>query len=358
MKICISTWGNPEAWRYAGYVSDEGAAARGFSTLNLLVEGMGCDKIYIIVLNTLVSLQGLNSYDDVERRVAEYVENYLCLKPEHRNRVEMVVAPGTMKKQVGNFNEHFSTDLRNTRLKILTELYLRVINVVSGLQRQKVEVLLDVTHGINYLPVIASEAVEELAASISASLGEPVELEIYNADPFPGIEDQRLRDRLARSKHNLCHPVEDLGDHEIPMLTYSRLTRISIRPWHITGFMSYEESVGKLVSDVRECELSGNEVRSLVEVVRRISAAYRVGAVVELIKLIEGNRDIDDRIYKTLLQVVRCWQRNARIEVRERFIELTTKKLLDGIRLLIHAHSIVTGAKSTLEELEPVPKLG
>lgn len=349
LRICVSTWGNPRAWRYARYVySDSGASSRGFSTLHLLLEGVKCDRIYIVGLDTLADLQNLSSYEGVERGASRCIEDYLCLEPGYRDRVEIVVAPGIMRKQVGGYTEHFRADLRSTGLKILTELYLDIVDRVARRERQRIELVLDVSHGINYLPVISREVVEELAASLSTSMGEPVRLEIYNADPFPDIEDQRMRMALTRSGSNPCRPSGDLDEHSIPTLAFNRLTRSDFEPWSITGFMRYRRDT-RLLSEVRDCDLDDGAVRNLVEVSKRISAAYRVGAVIELVKLVVDSGDVDEVIRQVLLKVVSCWRRSARIDVDGRSMVLTTRKFLEGVRILIHTHSIVVGVKSILD---------
>lgn len=214
-RILVATWGNPFQWENIKYRVDCGLLGvedcrdvemKNVSTLPVLIKALRPDKTIVLVLDTLVNVtwkkrdndgeriipdipeREIESYyslkegkdsviGDVRERVEWFIENEVkpLLSEEDRSLLEGVniaVLPG-----VGEFpNASVMGDVLDfyaAALKILAE----------KLPEGETEVVLDLTHGINFMPVLTYRALKNLLG-ILAYLHE-ARLYVVNSEPFP-----------------------------------------------------------------------------------------------------------------------------------------------------------------------------
>jgi len=198
MRVLVATWGNPFQWEPTWYrlecealgIEDcQSVKLENVSTLPVLMKALKPEKTIVLVLDTLTNItlsndvkpREIGSYkgavDDVEERVRWFIENRVKPYLNEKDRalldgVEIVVLPG-----VGEF-DNVSVDGN------VLDFYSAILKVLAEkLPVEDNEVILDLTHGINFMPVLTYRALKNLLG-ILAYLHD-VKLYVVNSEPFP-----------------------------------------------------------------------------------------------------------------------------------------------------------------------------
>ncbi|MEM2075733.1 MAG: CRISPR-associated CARF protein Csx1 [Zestosphaera sp.] len=355
MRVAILPWGDPKNWKYVEYCF-ENTCVKGFSTLALLTSSpkIRPDLILIYVLDTLSDNVEHKNYKLLTSEVRDKVKNYLCVSKELDIKIE--VLPGIMKKR-GELEITFRANPNDIRLKLLHHTYVSILSKINAKPKDNtLEILIDTTHGVNYFTILVREAVLE-ASTILAVHGKNVKVTAFNSDPFTS------KDLPKRSKSDPCR----LEEGEATLKTeYNLLYEVSIYPWDLTKYLRYSrDSAGKLLTDIRVCDFDQQRLRELMNFSKKVVASYRVGALVELLTLARENPRASHEILETVDEALKCWSMNAKIEkLSDNTYRTSFTKLQDGLRLLLHAHAILSSAKklinqqsfTTLTEIERVRK--
>ncbi len=213
-RVLIVPWGNPFEWGDITYTY-EGIAMNSFCTLPILKEAIDPDKIIVVVVDTLANLVNertgepsveqrvFSSYDEVLEDVRERIEYFVKNKLGERfDEIDLVIAPG-----VGVF--------KNIEVygDILDYYHFVTYKLAELLPVTNMEVYLDLTHGINFMPVLTYRAVLNLLGL--ASYLRNVRLTVLNSEPYPrGIAGDKLR----KVKLNI-KPVEKRNVQPKPILS-------------------------------------------------------------------------------------------------------------------------------------------
>ena len=201
--LLIATWGMPAQWQNTTYELD-GRSAEFCTTLPLLLERFGGADVALLVLDSLVDeytregresacyrcydqLRSLvreagsaASYGELREGVRRFVERYAaCLVGEEAARgVRAVVAPAVGSPGGGWVFEGRAADFEAVALYELGLLCA---------SRPYRRVVLDLSHGVNFMPALALRLAERLAGVLLTAhaelLGSGVELLVYNSDP-------------------------------------------------------------------------------------------------------------------------------------------------------------------------------
>ncbi|ALV63530.1 CRISPR-associated protein DxTHG [Thermococcus sp. 2319x1] len=197
-RVLVATWGNPFQWGEITYRVDcrelnledcENIEMRNVSTLPVLLKALKPDKTIILALDTLANLthkndvpaKELNSYDevrkDVEERIRWFIENrvrsYISEDDGNLlNDVDVVVLPG-----LGEFD---NVSVRGN----LLDFYSMVLGeLAERLPNGDAEVFLDLTHGINFMPVLTYRALTNLLGLLAYL--HTARLHVLNSEPYP-----------------------------------------------------------------------------------------------------------------------------------------------------------------------------
>jgi len=341
--LCVSTWGDPSQWRYADYKPDEETApafsetVSAFSTLSMLERLKKPDLMLVVVSDTLAARSGrrFSSYEDVEEAARAYAERYLC-----GVEAEIIVLPGIMRISGSDPEYEFKADLRDYRTLFLYEVYSRAAKLGST---EELEIVLDISHGVNYMPALALDAVQEAAAMASVLLARAVRLEVYQADPYP----MQYNGRLGRSREDPCKPSDSIKP---PELTYNCIRSIETRPWDLVRYMVYHEKdpekEKKMLTDQRGLE---GEITGIVKQAFMTLGAFRIGALIQLAALVRKSNVEDVR--EILERAVSLWRdkRSIREEGNMLMIKSGTR-FCEGFRALLHAHSVIMGISRLIGE--------
>ncbi len=155
---------------------------------NVGKSGSKCFECYNGLRESVRSAAKSSSYRELKEKVGEFAHEMLkCLEIE--GKVEPIVCPA-VGKPGGQWD--FNSSPRDYEAVALAELGLRFLD-----QRYD-RVVLDVSHGINFMPSVALRVAERFAGILLVAHGfkQHVTLEVYNSDPYRSRTDDRPRLRL------------------------------------------------------------------------------------------------------------------------------------------------------------------
>lgn len=216
--LLVSIWGDPGGWSEVEYrvpdllalrrckLSDVGALGGGYryrSTLGALTDAYRerVSRCVVYVADTLAlsdhalgrcasACGGFEDYGDVLGCVERYVSSVLddegYVRGDLRGRVEVRVLPGVgaYRRRRDGLAAEFAGSPANYYYGLLVDLYRRLSG--SGADT----VVLDVSHGVNFMPVLGFKAAAEAVRLYALERGEEVRLIALNSDPVtPGTAD-------------------------------------------------------------------------------------------------------------------------------------------------------------------------
>jgi CRISPR-associated protein Csx1 len=203
--LIIAPWGQPAFWRTATYLLDD-IKIDSCTSLTAVVEGFGDESdVVILTLDSLLdeylkkgegkcyecydSYRDLvkksadaKTYDEALNTLKEFVKDFVkCLGLSIEPYVVVCPAVGS-PGNIWRFTGH-PTDFEAVALYHLGKLCI---------EKPYTRLVLDLTHGVNFMPAVTLKLAEKLASIILAahmgsvaSLEEGVELQVYNSDPLP-----------------------------------------------------------------------------------------------------------------------------------------------------------------------------
>lgn len=249
-------------WRYAEYVCTllpgNPIRVKAFSTLEILKNIEQPDRVIVFASDGLAAelKAEWGSYRELENSARNFAEEYLC-----GEGVEVIILPGIFRKSARD-ELAFTVDLRAYRLLCLYWIYRRALELASE-HGEGLYIAVDISHGINYMPVLAFDAAQEAAAMCSVALAKPIELRVYQADPYPQLTPE-IDQKLRRSRENLCEPQDKSVDP--PKIRYNLLRSVKVHPWELAKYAAYHgEGTKKLLTDPRGIPDSENVGKLLNE---------------------------------------------------------------------------------------------
>ncbi len=193
-KILVAPWGNYSAWNKVIYYLND-LKKESNSSLYAIYEKINPDETYILVLDTLpVSNPNSNNYGEIIEEIKKNTEEFIN-KNLNIDNYEVIACPG-----VGTFpNGKFVGNLLDYYSFVLYELSKRF----DG----DLEVHLDLTHGINYMPVLTYKAIKELLGILA--IKNNVKLVVYNTDPYVGRGKETLNIHIVENCEVPPSPVHE-----------------------------------------------------------------------------------------------------------------------------------------------------
>jgi len=176
MKLLIVPWGNPFTWEEVKYRFGN-TICTSKTSLCVLTKELNPDRILILVGDSLAKSEKVkenSEYASIKKTVEEEIKLFLSenVYYESHPKVDICVLPGT-----GYFpNGAFEGQVLDYYYRLLYEL----ADIIS--KDAFSEVHLDLTHGLNFMPVLTYRAVKEILQVVS--FFKSVKFTAYNADPF------------------------------------------------------------------------------------------------------------------------------------------------------------------------------
>lgn len=309
--VIVSTWGKPSGWRKASYIVEvprrrdiELKECGWFkSTLGALVSAFPGSFLVVFVADTLadsMSPMECEDYDCVRELASKYARQYLEAEEyvPPRQRVELRVSPGC--------GAYRNLVVRGGPALFALNVYLYVLEKLREYRPETI--VLDVSHGVNYMPLYAYYAVKRAATVYVLERGVELSLLVYNSDPV-----------LKDGQTSILHLVErrDLKWREVLPEAYSEVELATVnlkdlvnRTVKVPALPESEggkkSELGRMVRQLREFlsrELTVLDVKELFEKSVRVVKAARRGLILCLAyDLAEGVVGADKvRSYEELL---------------------------------------------------------
>ncbi len=193
-SILLTVWGNPFEWREAEYILSS-RRYRARTTLNSFIEDV--DYVLLVVPDSLASADGReckprifnnswrpSRYSDIIERAEKLAREWIIecgSLGEDLEKIYFRVAPNT-----GTYNWLSLYPGRATPFDIYgSYLLYYTTSALLELSPGDLVVKVDLTHGINYMPVLLGELALVVAAIYTLAGGGKVRLEVYNSEPYP-----------------------------------------------------------------------------------------------------------------------------------------------------------------------------
>ena len=159
-RILIAPWGNPFGWKKVKYEL-KGKEYEAPTTLPLLMDKFKVDRVALIILDSLAEVLPSFRYSDVKGEAERRVRCFLAKNGIPSDRVDVIVSYSV--GQLGRYQ--FDRELKDFYAHILWELGKRLLE--ASRRDEKIEIYLDLTHGINYIPTLVYRAVRKLGSILA-----------------------------------------------------------------------------------------------------------------------------------------------------------------------------------------------
>lgn len=223
-SFLVATWGNPWApgWREVEYSLDD-CTMRSKSSLPLLLHKIekvehSPPKVLIIVLDTVASYptptyEGL--LENVKSKFSRFIEEDLHLNAKD---IKIIVAPGVGRFRISNSTEYKVSEFLGELLDFYTYVLMKISNEISP---DELRLHLDLSHGINYMPVLVYRAIKEILGILAISNN--VNLKVYNAEPFIGDVSSSLRIHIVEDTTIAPAPCNETINSDMNFLKSSKI---------------------------------------------------------------------------------------------------------------------------------------
>lgn len=220
MKVVVAPWGNPTKWRKVPYAYN-GQKEEFRSSLAMIEKIENPDKVIIVTVDTLVddgftSLK-ISSYNDIKKWIIDLILDFCQKELNNFTPEKIIVSYGfgefTHTKFIGNAVDFYYHTLK--------ELALIFVDSLPEMN-EKIEVIFDATHGINYTTILTYRALREILEILAYVYG--VNFKVLNSDPYIGREakiDTLNINVIEKSK--ILPKISVYRSNEKPVQVYSLL---------------------------------------------------------------------------------------------------------------------------------------
>lgn len=205
--IYISTWGSPWSvypekyrWQNVNYVlsDEEKCSVSSKTTLSFILRCRSPPphRFVVIIPSTVIFNPNVESYEELIKHVKDIYRDFIDQEVgvSSLKSLDFIVAPG-----VGRFTNRYERNNAEEKLKLdycgslsnfyyyvymeLSKILVReVLDILKKNSEKRLEIILDLSHGINYMPVLTYRAVKDLAGVASIFLEKSI-LTVVNSEP-------------------------------------------------------------------------------------------------------------------------------------------------------------------------------
>ncbi len=144
-------------------------------------------------------------YGEVVRRAEEvlelFVREYFRFVGLSDDVWRVKVLPGVMECRLGGAVRY---DFRGSPLNTLVALELDLMRRIEAFKPDAV--ILDISHGVNYLPLVATESLNRVIMTYSATAGHGVGVAILNSDPVATTTTEAVI-HVVKAEYVTCEPA-------------------------------------------------------------------------------------------------------------------------------------------------------
>ena len=169
MKILFAPIGDPKNYKEVEYVVD-GLDHRYHTkaSFDALRKALGIEYVVVYAGLSLCDLTKNRSYEDCVNYVTKYVKDKLNI-----NDIDLIIAPNVFG------NTFVQEDRKNTLF--FNFIYYNTLKLLED--KKPDEVYIDITHGINYMPLLATDAIKLASYTYMVNEKETLNLSTFNSEP-------------------------------------------------------------------------------------------------------------------------------------------------------------------------------
>ncbi|NPB00533.1 MAG: TIGR01897 family CRISPR-associated protein [Crenarchaeota archaeon] len=364
VRILVSAWGLPRNWKHAIYSVEDSDVKdlESRTTLSPLVQALNPDFIIIFVPDTVylerVNMRRVDNYDDLCREVREYYIEFCKNNGINLEKLYIEVCPG-----VGRFS--IKTRERTTLIlealgsayDYYAYLYYSLVRYIKDVLIGKnninifdrdldLEFIVDLSHGVNYMPVFVYKAVRELCQLLATFRKGQVRLRTYNSDPV-------LEDGQEATIH-LVEEVNYFRPYVPPLILEDRSSVSRV----ITGTRGLKDvpEYSKICKEIHE-ELK-NLFKELDSEIVKFFKGYHINAI-KLINMIIGafyhglplivsTYYVDaDVLFNFLQKLFDIWRRRIMVKVENSNVKIVrfARFALNRVEVILRAALFLLGIK-------------
>lgn len=185
--VVIASWGNPTGWKRVTYTYNQIEKCTFASTL-ALTEILNIDygNVIIFLPSSLAADPNIYSgifnnrnidFNIIENGIRNYISQFINQRHGNNISPKLIVVPN-----IGSFGK---VKFEGNAESYLTSIYYHILDILNGNYNNGKDtyIHLDITHGINYMPLMCKEAVELAANTFAVISGKKVQVTVYNSDP-------------------------------------------------------------------------------------------------------------------------------------------------------------------------------
>ncbi|MEO0111630.1 MAG: CRISPR-associated CARF protein Csx1 [candidate division WOR-3 bacterium] len=317
MKILISTWGNPKAWGKVKYCyKRENRESK--DALQLIREKEKIEKTIIVSIDTLadecISPSSTISYRDIRDHSHSLIEDF-CKKEVGYQPDKIIISYGVGKfnnlKFIGNamdFYYYVFKELSFTLLEWLKNYSLQNEN------RIYLDIYLDISHGINFLPVLTYRALKEIL-QILAYICE-IRFIVLNSDTYIRAEKS---DTLNTPNTLNINVIEE--SKILPKIIAYKISKRPIEPSSAPNSEEKEkkkekenekEKIGKIISEVLGSKNIAQEILYFL-------SAFMYALPLFVITYLPDKEELEKEIEK----IIKEFENNIEIKTKNNKKEIT-----------------------------------
>jgi CRISPR-associated protein Csx1 len=187
-NIVIASWGNPTGWKRVTYTYNQIEKCTFASTL-ALTEILNIDygNVIIFLPSSLAADPNIYSgifnnrnidFNIIENGIRNYISQFINQRHGNNISPKLIVVPN-----IGSFSK---VKFEGNAESYLTSIYYHILDILKrnyNNGKKKMHIHLDITHGINYMPLMCKEAVELAANTFAVITDKEVQVTVYNSDP-------------------------------------------------------------------------------------------------------------------------------------------------------------------------------
>ncbi len=280
--LLAGVWGYPWSWKPAVYrvlAGGEAAEIESRTSLEVLIEAYRPERVLVFAADTVAEPSSLREgYAGIRRSALRRLYEWIAGNAERlRGLLDAGRASIEVLPNVGVYNgvewryaeglDPFDT----VKALMLLSLYEALVDIT--MDKPAVRLVLDLTHGINYMPTALYSAALDAAALASLTTGAGVEILVYNSEPFPqGAERPTLMLHLLGSGE--ARPGRSAVEvaSKLPFTARIRGGKVATRVVNAVG--KEAAFLGPLNTDAREIVEAGVRLAAIVAYALPLAAAY------------------------------------------------------------------------------------
>jgi len=214
MKWLISAWGDPSVWKEVEY-NYKGNSIKSANYLGLIQEVESPDETLIIVGDSLaypsVVGEDVKIYDGLREKLENYIRKQYFEKFQIKSAKLLTLPGGRGTYFWRRSHEYLTIEGKSKDLKFVTLwnfIQLLEKNLKTILEKRKLEVIFDATHGWNFVPIMVYQTLGVVLEIISF-FGVDVTFKMIASEPFVDentplnvveIEERKISPGLYRYK--------------------------------------------------------------------------------------------------------------------------------------------------------------